>query len=87
VIEPERAFVAREQGLQRGPEAGGRGPVDRGRAEAAAGGFDVEPQRAPGRGAGDGQQQVLAVDAARAVAGGLFTRADKGGAGLGRQDG
>ena len=76
-----------EQRVQRRAEARRRRRVDRRRPEAAARRLDVEPaQRAPGR-ARDREQQVLAVDAAGAVAGRLLARADQRGARLGRQRG
>ena len=48
VVESERAGVAREQRVQRRPEARRRRGVDRRRAEAAARGLDVEAERRRG---------------------------------------
>ena len=46
VVDPERPVAARERRVQRRPQAGRRGGVDRRRAEAAPGRVDVEPQGA-----------------------------------------
>ena len=71
--------AAGEPRVQRGVQARRRDRVDRRAARTRR-----APTSSP-RCRGDRQQQVRAVDAARAVAGGLLARADQRGAGLGRE--